>query len=74
MRMQPDKPAANLPVTIFCLFSSVLISLIAMAMVPALTYIAKEVGRGDDGALTAQLIMTVPSIFMILGAGLSGYL
>ena len=43
-------------------------------MVPALTYIANEVGKGDDGALTAQLIMTVPSIFMIVGAGLSGYL
>lgn len=69
-----QRPAANLAVTIFCLFSSVLISLIAMAMVPALTYIANEVGKGDDGALTAQLIMTVPSIFMIVGAGLSGYL
>ncbi|MEY4952962.1 MAG: hypothetical protein RL299_1386 [Pseudomonadota bacterium] len=68
------RPIANLAVTVFCLFSSVLISLIAMAMVPALTYIADEVGQGDDGALTAQLIMTVPSIFMIVGAGLSGYL
>ena len=64
---------ANIPVTIFCLFSSVLISLIAMAMVPALTDVAKEVGKDTDGALTAQLLMTVPSIFMIIGASLAGY-
>lgn len=68
------RDSENIPVTIFCLFSSVLISFVAIAMVPALTDIAREVGKGDDGALTAQLIMTVPAIFMIVGASLSGYL
>jgi predicted MFS family arabinose efflux permease len=72
--MEIQRPTANFAVTVFCLFSSVLISLIAMAMVPALTHIAKEVGKGDDGALTAQLVMTVPAIFMIVGAAFSGYL
>jgi MFS family permease len=72
--MNETRHQANMPVTIFCLFSSVLISLIAMAMVPALTDIAKQVGNGDDGALTAQLIMTIPAIFMIIGASLAGYL
>lgn len=72
--MNTARHVANIPVTIFCLFSSVLISLIAMAMVPALTDIAKQVGQGDDGALTAQLVMTVPAIFMIVGASLAGYL
>lgn len=71
--MNLSRHKANVPVTIFCLFSSVLISLIAMAVVPALTDIAGQVGKGDDGALTAQLIMTVPSIFMIVGASLAGY-
>ncbi|MGB5077699.1 MAG: MFS transporter [Sphingorhabdus sp.] len=74
MTIDGARRKANVPVTIFCLFSSVLISLIAMAMVPALTGVAKEVGKGDDGALTAQLIMTIPSIFMIIGASLTGYL
>lgn len=72
--MNATRHQANLSVTIFCLFSSVLISMVAMAVVPSLTDIAKQFGNGDDGTLTAQLIMTVPSVFMIIGASLAGYL
>lgn len=72
--MNAMRHQANLSVTIFCLFSSVLISMVAMAVVPSLTDIAKQFGNGDDGTLTAQLIMTVPSVFMIIGASLAGYL
>lgn len=51
-----------------------LVSFIAVAVAPALTQIAAELGGGGDGVLVAQLVMTVPSIFIIVGAAMSGYI
>lgn len=48
-----------------------LVSLIPMAVAPALPAMAIEFAGGRDGALFAQLIMTMPAIMLILGAPLA---
>jgi MFS family permease len=47
----------------------VLISMLALAIVPGILGMAREFG-----ALTAQLVLTLPAVIMIFGAGLAGYL
>ncbi|WP_380876568.1 MFS transporter [Sphingomonas sp. DBB INV C78] len=48
-----------------------LVSLIPMAVAPALPAMAAEFAHGHDGALFAQMIMTMPAIMLILGAPLA---
>ncbi|SNS25671.1 Predicted arabinose efflux permease, MFS family [Sphingomonas laterariae] len=48
-----------------------LVSLIPMAVAPALPAMAQEFAAGHDGALFAQMIMTMPAIMLILGAPLA---
>ncbi|ANI79965.1 MFS transporter [Sphingobium sp. EP60837] len=47
----------------------VLISMLALAIAPGVLQMAQEFG-----ALTAQLVLTVPAMVMIVGAAISGYL
>lgn len=47
----------------------VLISMLALAIAPGVLAMAREFG-----ALTAQLVLTLPAFVMILGAALAGYL
>ena len=47
----------------------ILISMLALAIMPGVLQMAKEFG-----ALTAQLVLTVPAFAMIAGAGLAGYM
>src|SRR5688572_11494867 len=51
-----------------------LVSLIPMAVAPALPAMATEFAHGRDGALFAQMIMTMPAIMLILGAPLASLL
>jgi MFS family permease len=47
----------------------VLISMLALAIAPGVLQMAQEFG-----ALTAQLVLTLPAVVMIVGAALAGYL
>jgi MFS family permease len=51
-----------------------LISLVPMAVAPALPAMAQHFARGSDGALFAQMVMAVPAIMIIVAASLSGFL
>ena len=55
------------------LADSALLSLIFTALPPALPAIADFFGGGPDGALTAQMVMTMPSIGLMLGGVFSGW-
>lgn len=67
---QPDAPfhgGAN--VIALALGIPVLISMLALAIAPGILEMAQEFGE-----LTAQLVLTVPAVVMILGACLTGYM
>ncbi len=51
-----------------------LISLVPMAVAPALPAMAQHFAQGSDGALFAQMVMAVPAIMIIVAASLSGFL
>ncbi|ARS26567.1 hypothetical protein KC8_04590 [Sphingomonas sp. KC8] len=51
-----------------------LVSLIPMAVAPALPAMAANFSHGQDGALFAQMIMTMPAIMLIIGAPLASLL
>lgn len=51
-----------------------LVSLIPMAVAPALPAMAADFSSGQDGALFAQMIMTMPAIMLIIGAPLASLL
>ena len=51
-----------------------LISLVPMAVAPALPAMAERFAHGGDGALFAQMVMAVPALMIIVAASLSGFL
>lgn len=51
-----------------------LVALIPMAAAPALPAMAVQFAAEGDGALFAQLVMTIPAVMVILAAPLMGYL
>ncbi|HWI10067.1 MAG TPA: MFS transporter [Burkholderiaceae bacterium] len=51
-----------------------LISLVPMAVAPALPAMAQRFAQGGDGALFAQMVMAVPALMIIVAASLSGFL
>jgi MFS family permease len=51
-----------------------LISLVPMAVAPALPAMAQHFAQGGDGALFAQMVMAVPAVMIIAAASLSGFL
>lgn len=55
------------------LSDAALLALVFTALPPALPAIAAHFGGGDSGALTAQMVMTMPSIGLMLGGFLSGW-
>ena len=75
-----DAPGVHAPrhggpaIVIICLGCAWLGTVIAVALSPALPFIAREFGHGANGASIAQLLQTLPAITMILGAGGAGYL
>ena len=63
----------GLAIIVVCLGSAWLGTVIAIALSPALPFIAATMGKGHDGAMVAQLLQTLPAITMLVGAGLAGY-
>jgi MFS family permease len=60
---------------IFVMLSdAALLALVFTALPPALPAIAQHFGGGSDGALVAQMVMTMPSIGLMLGGAFSGFL
>lgn len=55
-------------------FGTSFMSLVVVALSPVLHEVAAHFGQGQDGKLVAQLIQTVPSIGIILGAPASGWI
>jgi MFS family permease len=51
-----------------------LIALVPMAVIPALPQMAERFAAGGHGALFAQMVMTVPAVFIILATLVSGWL
>lgn len=51
-----------------------LIALIPMAAAPAMPAMAARFALGDDGALFAQMVMTIPAVLLILSATITGIL
>ena len=56
------------------LSDAALLALVFTALPPALPAIAAHFGGGEGGALTAQMVMTMPSIGLMLGGVFSGWL
>jgi len=51
-----------------------LIALVPMAVIPALPQMAERFAASGNGALFAQMVMTVPAVFIILATLVSGWL
>ena len=51
-----------------------LISLVPMAVAPALPSMAAHFAGGGDGAFFAQMVMAVPALMIIVSSALSGFL
>jgi MFS family permease len=51
-----------------------LISLVPMAVAPALPAMAAHFAAGGDGAFFAQMVMAVPALMIIVSSALSGFL
>src|SRR3954467_2577749 len=56
------------------LCSSPLLTIVFTAIPPVLSAIAQHFGGGQSGAFAAQLVMTLPTIGIILGGGPAGWL
>ena len=73
--LEDAEPGAHAPyvggasVVALALGIPVLISMLALAIAPGVLQMAQEFG-----ALTAQLVLTLPAVVMIVGAAVSGYL
>jgi MFS family permease len=55
------------------LSDAALLALVFTALPPALPAIAQHFGGGQDGAFIAQMVMTMPSIGLMLGGVFSGF-
>jgi MFS family permease len=64
----------SLAKTLVVILGPSLVSFVPMAVAPALPRIAEHFGAGSDGALFAQMVMTVPAILLIVSATLAGVL
>jgi len=75
MTSEGEHPGEHAPhrggaaVVVLSLAIPVLVSMLALAIMPGVLQMANEFG-----ALTAQLVLTVPAFAMIAGAGLAGYM
>ena len=82
MRGVPSSPVAALArtrahdamVLIVLISGAPLMALMFVAVAPVLSSLAAHFGRGPDGALIAQMIMTLPGIGVILGGPVTGWL
>src|ERR1700730_9938470 len=82
MRGAPGSPVAALArtrahdavVLIVLISGAPLMALMFVAVAPVLSSLAAHFGRGPDGALIAQMIMTLPGIGVILGGPVTGWL
>src|SRR5262245_8163586 len=72
---RPETPIERtLLLAVLCIVGFGPIALTATAVVPALPAMADRFGKGADGTLFAQLIMTLPAIMMIFGGPIAGFL
>jgi MFS family permease len=63
------RPEGNKEVALLALAAPVLVGMMAVAIAPGMLQMARTFG-----ALTAQLVLTVPALMMILGATLAGFM
>jgi MFS family permease len=69
-----QSPARRRAVGFVCLAGPGLVSLVAIAVSPAMPAMAAYFAPGESGTLFAQMIMTLPAIMMIIGAPLMGFI
>lgn len=70
----PDSQPHIVGKTFVAIAGPALISLVPMAMAPALPAMAAHFAEGRDGAFFAQIVMAVPALMIIVAASLSGFL
>ncbi|SFV17279.1 MFS transporter [Pseudoduganella namucuonensis] len=69
----PDASDANTTAkSVVIVTGPALIALIPMAAAPAMPAMAAHFAPGGDGALFAQLVMTIPAVLLILSATITG--
>jgi predicted MFS family arabinose efflux permease len=70
----PDSQPHTAGKTFVAVAGPALISLVPMAMAPALPAMAAHFGQGRDGAFFAQMVMAIPALMIIVAASVSGFL